>query len=194
MSIKKKENLALWEEVSSTPSAFVKPIIIKGRKVQDAVDTTYQKKLLTQMFGLAGIGWGLEELRFETCETTDKSGTIHLVRVLHTTFYYHVDKKKGNIPVSVCMPFDQRGEVHKKLRTMALSKAISDLGVSADVFLGKFDDKQYVQDKKAEEYWGNLAKLSKPALTKAFRALTKENQERPDIKEGFAKLFEAFKK
>jgi hypothetical protein len=41
-------------------------------------------------------------------------------------------------------------EAPKKAMTDALTKAMSHLGMSADIFLGKFDDNKYVQTKTKE--------------------------------------------
>ena len=58
-------------------------------------------------------------------------------------------KKNGNLD----------DEAPKKAMTDAMTKAFSHLGMSADVFLGKFDDSKYVQEVKKE--------FSKPQV-KAF--------------------------
>ena len=48
-------------------------------------------------------------------------------------------------------------EAPKKAMTDAMTKGFSHLGMSADVFMGKFDNDKYVQELK-EKYSGNMNK------------------------------------
>lgn len=47
----------------------------------------------------------------------------------------------------------------KKIETDALTKALSKMGFNADIFMGRFDDTKYVEERKEE--FKEKAKLSK---------------------------------
>jgi uncharacterized short protein YbdD (DUF466 family) len=54
-------------------------------------------------------------------------------------------------------------EAPKKAMTDAMTKAFSHLGMSADVFLGKFDDSKYVEQMKEE--FSQPQKIPQPSGT-----------------------------
>ncbi|MBE5253487.1 hypothetical protein [Mixta mediterraneensis] len=81
----------------------------------------------------------------------------YLTEVNHTTkvrLWYVLDGKQGEIFAYGCTPYIYNtknglisdGEAPKKSLTDATKKALSQLGSSADVFLGLFDDQQYRQE------------------------------------------------
>ena len=71
--------------------------------------------------------------------------------MLEAVFFYTTDSAvaPGNpssveFPIAVDMKFRANDDCCKKLITSVRSKALSYLGFGADVFMGKFDDEQYV--------------------------------------------------
>ena len=65
----------------------------------------------------------------------------------------NLSKKNGNLD----------DEAPKKAMTDAMTKAFSHLGMSADVFLGKFDDSKYVEQMKQE--FSQPQKIPQPSGT-----------------------------
>jgi hypothetical protein len=155
-------NLKLWESVEKTDSQYTKHVSQRGGYT--AIDPQYQAMKATECFGPHGIGWGFEssELSFDLVAETGM--------VIHkAVFFYELDGKRGSFPIhnAVSMWSDKNRtrpdeDFAKKVETNTISKALSKLGFSADVFLGKFDDSLYVEtvnnemalekaDNKAEE-------------------------------------------
>lgn len=141
-----KSHLSLWEAVSRTDPAHTRHVNQRGGFT--AIDSYYQIQRATEMFGPLGQGWGFDaEYRFE------QNLAIAIVKL------WYVWEGKKSEPFSVCaanqlVAVDKTGRQHldedaaKKALTDAITKGLSYLGFSADVFMGKFDDHRYVQGLK----------------------------------------------
>jgi hypothetical protein len=93
----------------------------------------------TQVFGAYGSGWGIKDCKFTILE---EAGFI----MLEAVFFYKEKQKKHEFPYAVDMRFKAGDDCCKKLMTSLQSKALSKLGFSADVYMGLYDDVQYVKD------------------------------------------------
>lgn len=146
------DNLILWESVEETNPGFVKPVTI-GTFTYSAICHTYQAKRATEKFGLYGQGWGLSVSTFNYSLLEATGLVIH-----DATFFYTLNGDKiefvmhNSIEAKKYYQGSHQGrfddEFAKKLETNTLSKALSRLGFSADVFMGKFDDAEYVSEMK----------------------------------------------
>ena len=145
-----RQNMQLWDKVKTTSTGFTKQAS-NGRFTFTTVDPQYQLQEATKVWGPYGQAWGLFDLRFTTFETSEKDGSNGYIAsttmMLEATFRY----PGGQFPIAVDMKFRPGQDIMKKLTTSARSKALSFLGFSADVFLGKFDDAAYVNDLKIRE-------------------------------------------
>lgn len=142
-------NLELWNSVKSTDPKYTKDVSY-GRKFT-AVDPTYQNQLATGLWGPQGGQWGLRDMSYSIVEAKawDKqSGTEYSTSqmILSCVLFY----PNGEIPIIVDKPFKPNDDTAKKLRTAAKSKALAELGFSADVYLGQFDDDAYVADQQVK--------------------------------------------
>lgn len=142
----KKENpLELWELVSKTDPNHTKQANRGGYSVT-AIDPYYQLKEATRLWGCYGNRWGLRNLEYNY----ELSG-LSLV-VLHAEFFSPVSNFQ--ISNSVQVTKGKAGypdpDFAKKLETNTLSKALSKLGFSADVFMGQFEDADYLENRKNE--------------------------------------------
>ena len=140
-------NKRIWDKFSITDKNFTKPFSKFGMKLT-TTDPMYQIMKMTDQFGPVGEGWTYDvkytyteqnvfaELKIGWREDTNKDfnwyGPISAVNPLY----------KSNNSLD--------DEAPKKAMTDALTKAMSHLGMSADIFLGKFDDNKYVQTKTKE--------------------------------------------
>jgi hypothetical protein len=141
-----KTNTALWDAVSRTDPSHTRHVNQRGGFT--AIDSYYQIQRATEIFGPLGQGWGFDaEYRFE------QNLAIAVVKL------WYVWEGKKSEPFSVCaanqlVTVDKTGRQHldedaaKKALTDAITKGLSYLGFSADVFMGKFDDNRYVQGLK----------------------------------------------
>ena len=137
----------IWDAFKHTDPKFTKPFSKFGRTLT-TTDPMYQVMRMTDHFGPVGQGWTYSvnynytdrnvfaELKIGWREDTNKDfnwyGPISAVNPLY----------KSNNSLD--------DEAPKKAMTDALTKAMSHLGMSADIFLGKFDDNKYVQTKTKE--------------------------------------------
>ncbi len=160
-------NMHIWEKVSTTDTRYTKAAEVGGQKITSLNGTAMIMKA-TEMFGPVGIGfgWSIIEERFdEGSEMVSGEGDKRLVlgRELNHTikirFWFELDGKRGEIEQYGCTRYLYKskfgtttdGEAPKKSLTDAIKKSLSMLGFSADVFLGMFDDPEYVDQLKDDE-------------------------------------------
>jgi len=137
-----------WDQLKKTDPKFTKKIN-KGFGDLTTIDPMWQIGKMTEVFGPVGIGWNWVAKYHYTdtlvfCEVS--------MKVKHTSnnyigeFYGPVSSvqslKKGNGKLD--------DEAPKKAMTDALTKCMSHLGMSADVFLGLHDSSKYIEQVKQE--------------------------------------------
>jgi hypothetical protein len=147
------KNMRFWKEVCVTDPHHTKGVQ-KGRKFT-AVDAQYQVQRATEIFGPVGEGWGYQvHYEFTTHDLAPPMEPF--VTAYVTVWHGDVNNRFG--PVCAIHPLVARyksgaqfdDDAPKKAMTDALTKALSHLGFSADVFLGKYDDNKYVA--QAQEF------------------------------------------
>lgn len=155
------DNLRIWKQVCVTDPAFAQKVTDgKGFK-PTAINPMYQAQRATEMFGPLGIGWGHEEIE-GTCKIVDgivrEDGTEKIWMVQVKLFY--IDPETGargevsqwgscELLVKTSQgtgywKFDE--DAPKKARTGAVSKCLSGIGFSADVWLKKYDNPEYARE------------------------------------------------
>lgn len=160
-------NLRIWEQVQTTDTRYTKNAEVGGQKITSLNGTAMVMKA-TEMFGPVGIGWGwkvLEERFDEGHEVYAGEGEKRTCigrEIGHTVkiqLWFMQDGQRGEVEQYGCTRYQYKtkygmttdGEAPKKSLTDAIKKALSMLGFSADVFLGMFDDVNYVQQLQAEQ-------------------------------------------
>lgn len=161
------KNMMIWDRVEKTDTRFTKDAKVGGQQITSLNGTAMIMKA-TEVFGPAGIGfgWNVAEERFDKgAEMFSGEGDkrVSLGFELHHTikivFWFKLDGERGEIEQYGCTPYLYKskygtttdGEAPKKSLTDAIKKSLSMLGFSADVFLGMFDDTNYVQQLQAEQ-------------------------------------------
>ena len=170
----KIDNLALWNRHEKTDPAITKKVNQRGGFT--AICAMHQMKDATKEWGPFGVSWGLKELLYSAIPGKYESEAIggrwhgECVEVtLDAEFFY----PGGQFPISTDMAYKPGNDTRKKLRTDCITKALSNLGFNADVFMGKFDDNKYVA-KMAEHFNGEPKDPDQPDATAAFRAAVDE--------------------
>ena len=147
------ENKRYWDQLKKTDPRFTKRIN-KGFGEITTIDPQWQIMQMTEVFGPVGVGWGYKvdytytdqlvfaEVSIWTSAATDSYGPVCSVQKLW--------RKTGALD----------DEAPKKAMTDAMTKALSHLGVSADVFLGMFDNSKYVEKVAAEYKSLNKSKVT----------------------------------
>lgn len=158
------ENMSLWDSVQKTDPSATKQATVSGQKIT-SISGQHMIKKATEAFGPVGLGWGWRVVE----ERFDKGGDIrkdtgevigsevgHTVRIC---LWFERDGKRGEVEQYGCTPFTYKSkwgvttdtEAPKKSLTDAVKKALAMLGFSADIFLGLYDDSDYVRQRQEEE-------------------------------------------
>lgn len=160
-------NMRIWDQVDKTDTRYTKDAKVGGQQITSLNGTAMIMKA-TELFGPAGIGfgWKVLEERFDPGVEVfigegEKRSSLgftsnHTVRI---AFWFMLDGQRGEIESYGCTNYIYKasygmltdGEAPKKSLTDAIKKALSSLGFSADVFLGMFDDKDYVSQLADEQ-------------------------------------------
>ena len=141
----KESNFIIWDQVKNTNPRFTKPFSKFGGKTLTTIDPMYQIQVMTGIFGPVGKGW-----------TYNVNYTYTDKNVFAEVLVKYFDKSWHEFgPVSSVQALYKKNgglddEAPKKAATDALTKAMSYLGVSADVFLGLFDNNKYVCEMKSK--------------------------------------------
>lgn len=152
-------NMLIWDSVCKTDPAHTK-VVEFGRRFT-SIDAHWQIMQATRLFGPVGKGW-----RYDVTHSVERlTDTIilavadvmlvwrdgddwqHFGPVRATCEMYGPKTYKGKV---IPGEFITDEDAPKKAMTDALTKGLSHLGFSADVFLGLFDDNRYVQKMKRE--------------------------------------------
>ena len=169
------DNMRIWNAVEKTDPAHTKKVNQRGGFT--AISAPSQVMRATEAVGPVGIGWGYETGTPFMLDT--------LVVVPITLWHGQRDNTFGPLYGSAELR-DSKGRLDqdapKKATTDGLTKALSQLGFNADVFLGKFDDNNYVAQITQE--------FSGPVITEDQRniLMTMFEQSGADIK-GFCTFF-----
>lgn len=159
-----RENLHLWELVDETDPSYTKSAEFDGRK-STTITGTYFVKRATELFGPIGQGWGYEirEDRYDSGAPVVFNGQPAGNEIMHTIkldLWYkgdggeiHTVSHYGHTPYVRMTTYGLKTDFDapKKSLTDAIKKCLSMLGFSADVFLGEFDNPEYVEARRTEE-------------------------------------------
>ena len=152
-------NLKLWDLVEKTDPKYTKEFKGKGGFKGTAVCAQSQRKKATEMFGRYGAGWGVSAETYDVLHLSDDPHNSILV--YKATLFYHFDDGKGEFPIVSDIALWQYSnqhkswspttDPHKKVRTDAMTKGLSELGFNADVFMGEFDDNKHVRNQEHKQ-------------------------------------------
>lgn len=149
------ENLNLWISVEKTDPDYTKSGIKSGNSFT-SISPMYQFKNATEKFGMFGIGWGIE-LGSEvfSYEVLGDTTLLNYDAVL----FYKYDGSIGKYPIHSTMPQSYKtnkgymkvdDDARKKVVTNAMTKGLSMLGFNSDIFMGEYDDQDYVNQVASE--------------------------------------------
>jgi len=161
MSESKNDNMKLWKAVEKTDEAFTRKVsyISKrgGKREFTAINAIYEIKRATEQWGALGQKWRFEHqiVHFNDTEL------VLLVRLWAPGAEYPVEQYG-------CADCGESGrhaknESHKKALTDGMTKCLSLLGFSADIFTGSWDDNKYIEPEKSAR---STKSTPKPASTK----------------------------
>ena len=173
------DNLSIWKQVQRTDPRFTKPLEGAGFQ-GTSINSNYMFMRATEIFGPIGEGWGYEvvEEKFldgkpltEPVMENNKQVALRYLRdadgslfceqnhSIKIQFWYMTKSGKkaefesyGATPYRYQTQYGMKvdGEVLKKSLTDAIKKALSMLGFSSDVYMGMYDDPEYLIKNKLE--------------------------------------------
>jgi hypothetical protein len=152
-----EENLKVWNELKAVPAAAKKKILGGRLKGMTDIKPQWRLKMMTEQFGPIGIGWYYEPVE----RWTESYGTEISVHI-RLNVYVKVDGEwskpisgtGGSMLIANEKIYDNEknlydthfkpyhsDEAYKMATTDALSVAMKQLGVAADVYMGLSDSK-----------------------------------------------------
>jgi hypothetical protein len=148
-------NMRIWDALSKTDPKHTKQFKRAGGFSGTAMKPIWMVKRLTEQFGPAGIGWGMHKPEFQTVPAGEE-----ILCFCTVGLWYREDDKSPPLVVygvggdkvlgkNKYGPFTN-DEAFKASYTDALSNAMKQIGVGADIHMGLFDDEKYVRDTARE--------------------------------------------
>lgn len=151
------ENMRIWNALSKTDPKHTKPFKRAGGFQGTAIKPIWLTKRLTEQFGPAGHGWGMDEPKFQTVNAGNE------ILVFCTVGLWYFDKtsdlavagKVYGVGGDKVLGTNKYGpftndEAFKASYTDALSNAMKQIGMGADIHMGLFEDDKYLREVKQE--------------------------------------------
>ncbi len=168
------ENLKLWDEVQKTDPKFTKKIEKKknGMVVHSStsISAQYQLKNATEQWGPYGSNWGLKDSEVDYSMVSVCGLVLYKVTFFSPVSTFEI---RNSFPMLVGAKRYADKDFLKKLETDTLTKALSKLGFNADVFMGQFDDIEYLTERAAEAEL-EAADDKEEALAEKYKAIKEE--------------------
>lgn len=157
------DHLELWHQVDKTPTTAIKAASVDGQDIT-TLDAMYVIEQATKLFGPMGIGWGyrIEDERYDIgAPVLGTKGELIAHEQTHTirlALWYRWHGERGEVTQfghtravyrTGTGKWKTDGEAPKKSVTDAIKKCLSLLGFAADVYYGRFDNKDYTQAQQA---------------------------------------------
>jgi hypothetical protein len=172
--------MRIWDALSKTDPSHTKGFKRAGGFQGTAVKPIWTIKRMTEQFGPAGTGWGMDEPRFDVVNAGDE------ILVFCTVHLWYVEPAVGSKVAGVygvggdkVMGKNKYGaftndEAFKASYTDALSNAMKQIGVAADIHMGLFDDSKYRREIE-QEFASGTAPFASNALEQARQDIIEQN-------------------
>lgn len=166
-------NKDIWDKVKRPPESALKTIGGGRLKGMTDISPQWRYEVMTEIFGPCGVGWKYEIENLWTLPGSDDQVVAFAQIGLYVAGKSSDGKWSEKIPGiggSMLVTKEKAGlntsdEAYKMAVTDALSVAMKQLGVGADIYMGKFDGSKYKDDPKAPD---------KEAEDAAYRIVTEK--------------------
>lgn len=159
-------NMRIWDALSKTDPKHTKPFKRAGGFQGTAIKPIWLTKRLTEQFGPAGTGWGMSKPEFQVVAAADE-----ILVFCTVSLWYKTAEATAPLADATCAtvygvggdkvltkrqsgPFTN-DEAFKASYTDALSNAMKQIGMGADIHMGLFEDEKYVRETTREFANGN---------------------------------------
>lgn len=195
MTKNQNPNLLLWESFPKTDPAMTKLNTFDGF-VSTSINAMYMERLATEAFGPKGKGWGVDLVseRYDDGAPlimVDSQGNRSFITTPngpmlekhHTCFirlWYVIDSTQYAIEAygttkyiySTQSGVRSDGEAPKKSFTDAMKKALSGLGIANDIYMGLYDNAEYVESVRRETEVNKAASSAEQAEKKVSEIMS----------------------
>lgn len=156
-------NTRIWDALSKTDPKHTKPFKRSGGFQGTAIKPIWLTKRLTAHFGPAGTGWGMSEPSFQVVPAGEEILVFCTVALWyedtsHVVYGVGGDKVMGKNKYGAFT----NDEAFKASYTDALSNAMKQIGVGADIHMGLFEDEKYVRETAREFANSNTPSVDGP--------------------------------
>jgi hypothetical protein len=149
------EHLDLWNKLGKTDPKHTKGFNRAGGFKGTAIKPIYTEQKMTEHFGPCGVGWGIDEPKFQIVPGNDGQVAVYCWVSIWIKDGDTVSAPIHGVGGDMVVVKQSAGlrtddEAFKKAFTDAVGNAMKHLGMSADVHMGLFDDSKYVNEVRAE--------------------------------------------
>lgn len=149
-------NLDIWNKLGKTDPAHTKSFNRAGGFKGTAIKPIYTEQKMTEQFGVCGVGWGIDEPKFQVVPGNDGQMAVYCWVSIWIKDGDTVSAPIHGVGGDMVVVKQSAGlrtddEAFKKAFTDAVGNAMKHLGMSADVHMGRFDDDKYVSGRRGEE-------------------------------------------
>lgn len=150
--------MGIWDSVHECPAEALKPILGGKLKGKSDINPMWRYKKLTELFGPAGKGWGVEDDRFTVLEGAGGEKAV----MCQLYLWFLDDGEKCRVPgqggsMLVAMEKEKlvtNDEAYKMAYTDAVSVACKQLGFAADVYWANGADSKYTRNQTDDDPLG----------------------------------------
>jgi len=141
------DNMKVWNAVKQPPPSALRTIQAGRIKGMTDVNPQWRYQVMTEQFGMCGVGWKYEVLRVWNESLADGQVLAFaeiLLKVKHGDEWVDIPGIGGSMLVSKeTAGLHASDEGYKMAITDALSVAMKMLGIAADVYAGRWDGTKY---------------------------------------------------
>lgn len=166
-------NMKVWDAVSRPPKEALKQIGGGRLKGMTDINPQWRYEVMTQVFGICGVGWKLEIKRLWTENGFQKEGEQEIFAFAEVHVFVKVDGAWSDaipgIGGNLLIESEHKGmhnndEAFKMAVTDAIGTAIKMLGVGSDIYAGRWDGSKF-KDKPADKSKDVPLELSPEVMT-----------------------------
>ena len=163
------ENMRYWDKFKTPPESAAKKITAGRLKGKNDINPQWRFQVMTEVFGPYGVDWKVEIVKLWTDALEDGQVLCHA----HVNVYYREgDEWEAPIPgvggdflvQKESAGLHANDEGYKMAVTDAIGKALTMLGVAAEVYLGVFDTKYSGKPERPAPREGGAAKPKQAPL------------------------------
>jgi len=144
------ENVKIWDAVKQPPANALKQI--KGGRLKGMTDISpqWRMQVLTEQFGICGIGWKYIIKRLWREDMSDGQVSANAEIELYIKQDNNWSEPIPGVGGSMLIVNETSGvhssdEAYKMAITDAISVAAKALGIGADVYMGRWDGSKYIK-------------------------------------------------